>query len=546
MYEQISADTLKELFKIWKVKNIEELKNKTSNISIVSFKFYELSIECKNIIYHLIKNCDKELSSIDVAYSLHYNPKHLPAFLDIVEEIKESGFLYVKMRRRRLNSGDDILYLIPKVKEIIENIILEELKIKNFIDIQYNSNMYKKYLKDIISIHESGGIFEKNKLNIEDEDLLALCKANIFCVYFYGENFKTYIGINNNQVIEKIEKSYDENISSSVFIYNHFNILNDIETLIYEADMQKLNVYDINIKFLSENIDSKTIINICYKSNLIKIDNKGFIFLEYENIKNYLAQDIETRIDFILKNSYKNYLPYNEKILKILKDEDIISKSKLFLELKEKYNIILNSEEFNNILYSMFLLGFLEASFYESAIISLRSLYYSDSSVKKCFVNGNFEITLINHNLFSNDFIYMCNLYFELDNNETVYTYSMTEDKILKGKTIINNPDSKYSFYNFLNILKNTFEKNSINIPKHIETNLKRWYERGIISSIYENVTLINIKNQNKLEEIICEAKRKGINIIKINEEFAIVKSTSINNKSLIKFLRQRKIIINF
>ena len=204
MYEQISADTLKELFKIWKAKNIEELENKTSNISIVSFKFYELSIECKNIIYHLVKNYDKELSSIDVAYSLHYNPKHLPAFLDIVEKIKESGFLYVKMRRRRLNSGDDILYLIPKVKEIIENIILEELKIKNFIDIQYNSNIYKKYLKDIISIHESGGIFEKNKLNIEDEDLLALCKANIFCVYFYGENFKTYIGINNNQVMTKI------------------------------------------------------------------------------------------------------------------------------------------------------------------------------------------------------------------------------------------------------------------------------------------------------------------------------------------------------
>ena len=94
----------------------------------------------------------------------------MPAFLDIVEEIKESGFLYVKMRRRRLNSGDDILYLIPKVREIIENIILEELKIKNFIDIQYNSNIYKKYLKDIISIHESGGIFEKNKLNIEDEE----------------------------------------------------------------------------------------------------------------------------------------------------------------------------------------------------------------------------------------------------------------------------------------------------------------------------------------------------------------------------------------
>ena len=50
MYEQISQDTIKELLKIWKVKNIEELKNKSSNISLVSFKFYHLSKESKNII----------------------------------------------------------------------------------------------------------------------------------------------------------------------------------------------------------------------------------------------------------------------------------------------------------------------------------------------------------------------------------------------------------------------------------------------------------------------------------------------------------------
>ena len=122
----------------------------------------------------------------------------------------------------------------------------------------------------------------------------------------------------------------------------------------------------------------------------------------------------------------------------------------------------------------------------------------------------------------------------------------MTEDKILKGKTIINNPNSKFSFHNFLNNLKETLEKNSVNIPKHIETNLKRWYERGIVSSIYENVTLINIKNQNKIEEIIFEAKRKGINIIKLNEEYCMLKSNSMSKKSLIKFLRQKRIIITF
>ena len=547
MYEQISEETLKDLFKIWKVKNAEELKNKSSNISLVSFKFYKLPIESKNIIYYLSKNAGKGLSSIDIAYSLRYSPKHLPIFFNFVEEIKDSGLIYVRMRRRRLNSGDDILYFLPNIKEIIENIILEELKIKNFVDTEYNENIYKKYFRNIISIYENGGIFEKDKLKISDEDLSILCDANIFCVYFYGDNFKTYIGINNNKVIEKIENSFDENIYSSAFVYNHLNILNDIETLLYESDCQKLNIDDIEIKFLSFNIRASVIANICLKLDLIKLDNRGFILPEYDNIKDFLSENLETRIEIISKIFYKNYSPYYENILKILKYNNVISKSKLLFELKENFNIVLKAEDYNNILYSMFLLGLLEASFYEEAIISLKDIYYNKNNFnKKCFINSNFEMTLINHNLFSNDFIYMCNLYFELDGKETVYTYTMTEDKILKGKTIINNPNSKFSFHNFLNILKETLEKNSVNIPKHIETNLKRWYERGIVSSIYENVTLINIKNQNKIEEIIFEAKRKGINIIKLNEEYCMLKSNSMSKKSLIKFLRQRRIIITF
>lgn len=548
MYEQISSDTLKELFKIWKVKSAEELKNKSANISLISFKFYKLPIEAKNIVYYLIKNYNKELSSMDIAYSLRYSQKQLPLFFNSIEYIKNSGLLYIKMKRRRLDSGDDTPYFLPEVKEIIESLILkEELTISNYINMEYSANIYKKYLKDIISLYESGGIAEKDKLKIDEEDLAVLCKANIFCLYFYGENFNSYIGINNNKVIEKIEKSFDDNLSSSVFINNHLNILNDIETLLYEADAQKLNGGDI--KFLSFNISRNILTNICSKLDLIKFDNRGSVLLENENIKNYLSKDIEERIDFISKNVYKNYEPHYKKILDILETNNIMSKSKLFAELKERYNISLNMEEYNNILYSMFLLGFLEASFYENAIISLKSLHYGsykEYANRKCFINGNFEITLINHNSFSNEFIYMCNLYFELDNKETVYSYSMTEDKILKGKTIVDNSDSKYGFYKFLNMLKETLKKNSVSMPKHIETNLKRWFERGIISSIYESVTVINIKDENKMEEIIYEAKRKGINMIKLNEEYCIVKSSSISKKSLIKFLRQRKIITTF
>ena len=86
--------------------------------------------------------------------------------------------------------------------------------------------------------------------------------ANIVSVYFFGEELHPYIGINNNNVLSNLEKSLKDNIGSSVFINNHFNILNDIETFIYECDVQKLCTDDINIDFLTNNIDSNIIINI--------------------------------------------------------------------------------------------------------------------------------------------------------------------------------------------------------------------------------------------------------------------------------------------
>lgn len=546
MYEQISQDTIKELLKIWKVKNIEELKNKSSNISLVSFKFYNLSKESKNIILYILKNEAKELNSIDIAYSLKYTQKQLPVFFNSIDEIKKSGLLYLKIKRRRLNSHDDTLYFLPEVKPIIESIILKDtVKITNYIDESYSSNVYKKHLQKVINVYENGGILEHSKTKINDDELLALCKANIVSVYF-DNDFLVYIGINNNKVLENLEKTLKESIDSSIFVYNHFNILNDIETFIYECDVQKLTINDIDIKFLTNNLEASSIFNICLKLSLIKADAKGYILLEYDNIKEYLSKTIEERIELISKNIYKSYSDYYKKVLKIL-EKGSISKSSLYIKLKDEFNISISAETYNSIIFSMFMFGIIEVSFYENAILAVRNFTNAAAdNNKKCFINGNFEITLINHYLFSNDFIYMCNLYFDIDKQETVYTYTMTEESILRGKTIISDNSSKYHFENFLEILKSVLEDNKVDMPKHIETSIKRWYDRGVISSVYDNVTLVIIKDSNKLEEIIYEAKRKGILMTKINDEYAIIKSSSVTKKNLTKFLRQRKIIVTF
>ena len=546
MYSQISKDTLKELLKIWKAKNIEDLQNKTDNISLISYKFFNLNKEEKEIVYFVIKNYDKEINSIDIAYSLKYSQKQLPMFFNYIDDIKKSGLLYLKMKRRKLNANDDTLNFLPNIRELLETIILKEntKKIENYIDVKYNSATYKKYLKKIISIYENGCIIENTKIKITNDELLDLCKANIVTLYFTKENENAFIAINNINVLNTIEKSLEDNVASSVFIYNHLNILNDIENFIYEVDIQKINIDNINLEVFSSNIDYNTIIDICLKLDLIIIDNKGFISLESDNVKKFLSLNIEKRRDIILKQIFKNHLEYQNKILQILENTESISKTKLLLELKEKNTI--SPETYNNILYTMFLFGLVEASFYEGAIVALKSIKDIKNNSKKCFINGNFEITLINHNAFDDDFIYMCNLYFELEKNESVYTYKITEEKILKAKTIINDTDSDYSFNNFLSKLKSVLEEYSLTIPKHVESNINRWYERGIISSIYENVTLINIKDKDKLEEIVYEANRKGMNIKKINDEYAILKYNSVSKKTLTKFLRQRRIIVTF
>lgn len=546
MYSQISKDTLKELLKIWKAKNIDDLQNKTDNISLISYKFFLLNKEEKEIVYFVIKNYDKEINSIDIAYSLKYTQKQLPMFFNYVDDIKKSGLLYLKMKRRKLNANDDTLNFLPNIRELLETLILKEntKKIENYIDVKYNTSTYKKYLKKIISIYENGGIIENTKIKITNDELFDLCKANIVTLYFTKESENAFIAINNINVLNTIEKSLEDNAASSIFIYNHLNILNDIENFIYEVDIQKINIDNINLEVFSNNIDYNTIIDICLKLDLIVIDNKGFISLESDNVKKILSLDIEKRRDTILKQIFKNHLEYQNKILQILEDNENISKTKLLLELKEKNTI--SPEMYNNILYTMFLFGLVEASFYEGAIVALKSIKDIKNNPKKCFINGNFEITLINHNAFDDDFIYMCNLYFELEKNESVYTYKITEDKILKAKTIINETDSKYSFNNFLSKLKSVLEEYSLTIPKHVESNINRWYERGIISSIYENITLINIKDKDKLEEIVYEANRKGMNIKKINDEYAILKYNSVSKKTLTKFLRQRRIIVTF
>lgn len=546
---QISEDALKEILKAWKAKNEEDLKEKSSNKNSVSVKMFELSEEAKNILLYIIKNNEKELSSIDIAYALKYGQKQLSQFFNALESMKKLGLIYLKIKRRRLNSNDDSVYILPYIYETLKKIIVENRnEIKDTFEENYNSNVYKKYEKNIIALYENGFILEYKKLNLEDDDIIALCKANIIGIYF---DLKTeaYAVLNNVKVISNVEKNLKTIIASSVYVYNHKNILNDIDNFLYELDVQKIRLGDENenIKFLTDNITSEYIINICIKLELIQNDAKNYLSANYENIEHFLSKDIEERIKKIIDTVYKEYYNIFNKIINIIdslnKNEKDISKAKLFLSFKEKHCEEITLETFNNILYSMFTLGMIETVFYESSIISIKKTC-EESKNSKCIINGNFELTLINHQGFSDDFIYMCNSYFSLEKQESVYTYSINEETILKGKvTEIKN--SKYRFENIIKSLHNILEENGANMPKHVETSITRWYDRITKSLIYENITLINIQNVDKLDEIIHEAKRKNIEINKINEEYAII-SSHISKKTLIKFLRQKRVIVTF
>ena len=548
--DSISKETIKNLCKSWKCKKTDDLIKKTSNSMLVTTEFFNLRDEAKNIYYYILNNSTKNLYAADIAYKIGYDQKQLSVFFDFLFEIENAGFIYLKKKRMRLNSNDDSIHILPTIKDILLSRFSNTDEI-DAINASYNLEASKKYDKEIMALYKESDYLDlSNYKNILDKDIiLALAKANIITLTFKHDKkekiIQTLIKLNNTKLIKAIKKDIASKIEKSELIYNHLNIISSIDSFIYSVESEKMKPY-LDSESIVESISLNSISNnllykICYSIGIIKIDSKNNLSIDYENLTRFSNESIYSRRDHLLDSYFSEYQECIKEIILIINDsKDIASCKDIYdaIRLKNDMNYSIETLEYS--IYIIFILGLAKAAFYKNEIIALSKIKTKHKS--RCIINGNFEVTLINHEGFSEEFVYMCSLYFNLDKNGSVYLFKITEDSILKGKTLIED-SSIYSFYNFLEELRNVLKKDSLDIPNHLEVSMTRWYEKSTKAYLYEDTMLINIKNSYKLEEIIHDAKRKGIDIMPISNDYAIIKS-NVSRHNLIKFLRTKKIII--
>ncbi len=548
--DSISKETIKNLCKSWKCKKTDDLIKKTSNPMLVTTEFFNLRNEAKNIYYYILKNSTKNLYAADIAYKIGYDQKQLNIFFDFLFEIENAGFIYLKKKRMRLNSNDDSIHILPTIKDILLSRFSNTDEIEP-INTSYNLETYKKYKKEIIILYKESDYVELgNYKNILNKDIvLTLTKANIITLIFKHDKkektIETFIKLNNTKLIKAIKKDITSKIDKSELIYNHLNIISNIDSFIYCVESEKMKPYlddESIIESISINgVSNYLLYKICSSIGIIKIDSKNNLSIDYENLTRFLNESIYSRRDHLLNHYFSEYKECIKEIILIVNDsKSTVSCKYIYDEIRLKSDMNYSIEKLESSIHIIFILGFAKAVFYKDEIIALSKIKTKHKS--RCVINGNFEVTLINHEVFSEEFVYMCSLYFNIDKNGSVYLFKITEDSILKGKTLVED-SSVYSFYNFLEELRNVLKKDSLDIPNHLEVSMTRWYEKSTKAYLYEDTMLINIKNSYKLEEIIHDAKRKGIDIIPISSDYAIIKS-NVSRHNLIKFLRTKKIII--
>ena len=401
------------------------------------------AINDKILNEELKKNKDVEIICKDIQYK--------EGILEILEINFEIDYIFINYN---LPGEISIQYLIKTILKINENIKLiifvkkennnnykflenENIKII-FYENKININLLIDNQKnELVNLEEKTNIKDKELKNnkIKREKKL----KNKIKINFNKNNFIKKDRINNNLNLIKnkiITFNGDRGVGKSLIIINFAFYLKNKKILIIDYNLENINIHNFfGVKRLNHNINKNSFFN--NKKTKInkyrKIKNK--FFEEYFNISilNNLIIKINKNINLL---SYTRLINL-KKINEINKNYDYI-----FIEFSEKINkkIILNSYK-NIILIEPNLIGINNSKKY------LEKIYKINPKNTKIILNKNNNYS-INENLLTNIFLNINiigkidykNIYNFLINNNFKNNYLLNSKKIIQeNKKIFNN-----------------------------------------------------------------------------------------------------------
>jgi superfamily II DNA or RNA helicase len=272
-------------------------EDKKKSIDLIMYKTSE--DKYKNI--QLIENIIRE-SSVDCALNKKRNFNEEPYKCDNIEEVEEldikkidySSYLF----RHTSIYKKYVFQILEKTfleKDFIElnNIIEEIYKINNDIDKEIVSKIVSIYIFELIN---SSQLFTNNKgdkgfLNQQENIIFLLkdkdSKNKSYIEYFYNENEYIKQDLNSKEVLQIIEKEYDNSLSIIKSIINSKKFENIILLSLYNQEL---------------------VLEHCILSRVLKKDkNKDFVQYILKHYSNFIEDDEDTCISSLMMKD-KNIL----------------------------------------------------------------------------------------------------------------------------------------------------------------------------------------------------------------------------------------------
>ncbi len=592
----LSSSTIENLCSAWGIKNnsTASLEKKIIHKSSVLPRFMEFSSELMIIVYHLVFSFEdvEQISTRQLIQKCALKLKKTSENNFNTSFIEDTGFVYVQKKRAKLSAIDDTIILLPEIKEILKESFCQNED--DFASLEhkkaYNKKIYSEFTDEVVALYSLGSFinidsgFEKNYNKMLDSDfrlyheyssyqgsiekillnIEKLIEGNILSINFIRDvdngSIKAYLSISNSNIIDEIEAKLNKIPKNASYTGNHKNILYDLDLFIDKILMgaekksctkgiSKRHLDVVESDIFSNKVNYLYLYHLSQAIKIIDFDRDEII--NKDQIKRFKSISLSERIGFILNNIFIDSSYQN--ILGIIKEQTCqkgghpsLSIYKLLRIVNDKASSVITYSEMFNIILNFYVLGLV--LIYEEGnniYIEIASAELETEKTKFMTV-GTFDFIFINHSYFSDEFIYLCMLFSEIQKqDDNTYAMSITENSVVDGKTLSLH-DKEYNFEVFIDMLIDYLGKYDYTLGGHTESAIRRWYNKSYLTKICDNAILIEVDNIDKTDEVLHGIKKLHINVKKLGPAYLIISNDDKSKNKIVKFLSKNKINIDF
>lgn len=538
---------LRRIFTAWHapVSNFRELMRRFSDPASVLTQIAALPERQRRIIV-LLAFEHGEIDSGTLVSKLHEAVKREDDAFHDIQLLAELGFVYLRRKRGRLNQVEDKVFLFAPFKDIVHRAVLRGGGTAS-IGSEFDKAVLKKHERAVLALYEAGGTLTAKPADaVFTLPVIAeLARAQIISLFLLNDPVMLE-AVLSPSVRSEIERRNKRDASRIEFEYNHFGLVNDIESFLYAVESHRIRklksgAYDLaaaeknGMVFVTPGLTGADAAALSLSLALVKENGDCDLFINADMHARWRADGPLEKMERI-RALYRERMPELTDIRSVITPDAMVLAA-LTAELNRRVPRF-SAHDVERYVRTLFMLGECEAGgVADTHIDSVR--LHSNGTGGKCLVSNSFEAVLMMPAQFDSEFIYLLMSFAVRADRSQVHTYVFTEESVLRGKHVLAGPDP---LGRFLDLLKAAHAAGKP-LSKNVELSIRRWYDRAPEITVHMHAILLEADSASRLAELAVSARKEGLVLERIAERHARILSADAHPRKITRFLRKEKMI---